>query len=378
MSDKIRMMYIGTHVNNIQDSMRLIFKACENAGIEPYWGADFSGFKGDMSEIPATVCQVDFRRHPLLSRNNFKAIGQLQEYIRKYDINMLHCNTPIGSFCGRLAGKRESVPLVVYTAHGLPFFKGAPKWRVVFKWLEYYLARFTDYGIVMNEEDYIAMQKMKFRKNKIFRIDGVGVPLNSLDAAVREKKREELGVDDDTVVVICVGRLEKVKGVDTTIKAFANMENKNAVLLICGQGYEEENLRAIAKESGAEDRIRFMGFRNDVPELLEASDIYILTSYYEGLPRSLMEAMNAGLAGVVSDARGNVDLIKDGWNGLVVRPGDADDTARALDSIAGDTAMRKEMADRAKEDVKKCSFENVLKEYTDIYLEVTDELRNRP
>ena len=376
MADKIRMMYIGTHVTNIQDSMRLIFKACENAGIEPYWGADFSGFKGDMGEIPATVCQVDFRRHPLLSRNNFKAIGQLREYIRKYDIQMLHCNTPIGSFCGRIAGKKENVQLVVYTAHGLPFFKGAPKWRVAFKWLEHYLARYTDYGIVMNREDYTAMKQMKFRKDKIFTIDGVGVPLKSADPSVREAKRNELGLADDTVAVICVGRLEKVKGVDTTIKAFSRMENKNAVLMICGQGYEEESLKVVAKESGAEDHIKFMGFRNDVPDLLEASDIYILTSYYEGLPRSLMEAMNAGLASVVSDARGNSDLIENGKNGLVVKPGNAEDTAKALDVLAGDAEMRQKMAAQAKEDVKKCSFENVLKEYTDIYLEVTKDIRS--
>ena len=100
---------------------------------------------------------------------------------------------------------------------------------------------------------------------------------------------------------------------------------------------------------------------------MQASDIYLLTSYYEGLPRSLMEAMHAGLSCVVSDARGNIDLIRNEENGLVVARNDVDGTSAALDRLYNSEELRNAYGNTAKQDVAKCGMDNIIVEYTNIY-----------
>ena len=363
----IRMMYVGTHVHNVQDSMYLIFRVAESLGIEVYWAADFSKFKGCIEDIPCHVLQTDFSRHPMISKNNLRAIRQLRRYIRENNIDFVHCNTPIGSFCGRIASRMEKIHPVLYTAHGLPYYHGAPVTRNVFKVIEYFLSFFTDYAVAMNEEDYLALQKLPLRKKRVYKINGVGIPLQENHPKVRMDKRAELGIDASTPVVICVGRLEKIKGVDISLRAFAAVSSKDAVLLICGEGVEKEKLIQLAIELGIQDRVRFLGFRTDVYDLLSASDCYLLNSFYEGLPRSLMEAMNAKVACVVSKARGNIDLIHDQVNGLVVDIGDVAQTTEALNSLLSSPSDRKRYIDQAYSDVQQYGMDVVYDQYREIY-----------
>ena len=116
---KIKLMFIGQNVTYLQDSMQPIFYAARRCGIELYWAANFSNYRGDLNEIPCKTLQVDFSRHPLLSMQNIAAIGELRKYIRDYGINAIHCNTPLGSTCGRIAAELEHVHEVLYNAHGL-------------------------------------------------------------------------------------------------------------------------------------------------------------------------------------------------------------------------------------------------------------------
>ena len=367
---RIRMMYIGTLVNNLQDAMDVIFQAAKNNNIEVFWAANFSGYKGDIRDIPCHVLQVDFTRHPVLSRNNIQAIKQLRKYIREYKIQFVHCNTPIGSFCARIAAKLEHIHCVLYTAHGLPFYNGAPFKANLFKFLEYRMARITDCAVVMNQEDYHSFEKMHLRKGKIYKIDGVGIPIRKRTAGIREQKRKELGIPDDIPVIICVGRLEKLKGYPISIEAFSRTQDKKAQMIICGMGHEEESLKELVLDLHCEDRIKFLGFRNDVFELMQASDIYLLTSYYEGLPRSVMEAMNANIACIVSDARGNIDLIQNQKNGLVVQRSSVEQTVNALDVLMKDCALRERLSKQASNDVMKYKASNIVEQYSKIYHDV--------
>lgn len=230
----------------------------------------------------------------------------------------------------------------------------------------------TDYAVAMNQEDYNSFKAMKLRKGKVFHIDGVGIPIRERIDNVRSIKREELGISEEAPVIICVGRFENVKGYPVSIRAFSKLKEKDAIMLICGAGQEEDNLKQIAKDVDCEDRVHFLGFRNDVFELLQASDIYLLTSYYEGLPRSVMEAMNAKVACIVSDARGNVDLIENQKNGLVVKRSSVDQTADAIETLIQDKALRARLAEQASIDVLKYQTDNIVQQYTDIYREVIE------
>ena len=288
------------------------------------------------------------------------------------DISVIHCNTPIGGVLGRICGKKYGKK-VIYMAHGFHFYKGAPLLnRTLFKFIEKWMARKTDCLITINQEDYEAAQKFKLNKGgKVFKVNGVGVDLNSfvgISVNVKEK-RERLGLPEDAVVGIVVGDLNENKNVETIIRALPLSES-NIHILICGFGPLEDALKKLAKDLGVDDRCHFLGFRTDVKELYLASDMFIFASQREGLPRSTMEAMLAGLPCVVSKIRGNVDLIDEGKGGLFFSPKDYNRLAEEINLLAGDEQQRKEYGRYNQERIKQYDIEVVKQQMLDIYKKV--------
>lgn len=288
------------------------------------------------------------------------------------DISVIHCNTPIGGVLGRICGKKYGKK-VIYMAHGFHFFKGAPLLnRTIFKGIEKWMARKTDCLITINQEDYEAAQKFKLNKGgKVFKVNGVGVDLNSFDGIpvnVKEK-RESLGLPEDAVVGIVVGDLNENKNVKTIIRALPLVDG-NIHIIICGFGPLEVALKKVAKDLGVDNRCHFLGFRTDVKELYLASDIFIFASKREGLPRSTMEAMLAGLPCVVSKIRGNVDLIDEGKGGLFFSPKDYKHLAEKINLLASDERLRGEYGRYNQERIKQYDIEVVKKQMLEIYKEI--------
>lgn len=312
---------------------------------------------------------INFHRNPL-NRENLIAYRQLMKLLQEEQFDTIHCNSPIGGVLGRICGVKAGVKTIIYTAHGFHFYKGAPLInRTLYKWVEKYLARKTDAIITINKEDYEAAKRMKLRNNgNVYYVAGVGIDVDTIKKVEvnRTKKRNEFGVDDNEFLITAVGRLEKNKNVENMIKAIAKTNN-NVKLLLCGDGEQADDMKKLAKELNVENRVIFAGFRNDIPEILKSSDAYMLISYREGLSRSLMEAMAAGLPCIASKIRGNVDLIENGIGGCLVDPNDVDEIAAAINKIAIDTDLRNKMGQVNLEKVKLFSIENVKKQMKEIY-----------
>lgn len=263
---------------------------------------------------------------------------------------------------------------MIYTAHGFHFYKGAPLLnRTVFKLAEKHMAHWTDAIITMNEEDYQAAKKFKLKKNgKVFKVHGVGINLNDYDNVVVDvySKRKELGFDEDDILCISAGDLVKRKNYNSSIKAIAKLNNKKIHYLICGRGPEKENLQRLARELDVEDRIHFLGFRNDMKELMKISDIFLFTTLQEGLPRSMMEAMATGLPCIASNIRGNVDLIKDGKGGYLCNSNDVEKISDKINLLADNKNLRKNMGNYNLKEIKNYDISFVENEIKNIYGEV--------
>lgn len=246
-------------------------------------------------------------------KDNYKAYKNLCEILKQGDVEVIHCNTPIGGMVGRICGRKYKIPKIIYTAHGFHFYKGAPLFNnTILKWAEQIMAHWTDVIITMNEEDYQAAKKMKLKKDgKVYKINGVGINVEEYQNIKVDKveKRKTLGLSENDFVCIAMGDLIKRKKFEMAIRGIAMCEDRKIHYIICGEGPELNNLKKIAYEMGVRKQIHFLGFRSDIKELLAISDLFLFTSSQEGLPRSLMEAMAFGLPCIVSDVRGNKDLI---------------------------------------------------------------------
>lgn len=288
------------------------------------------------------------------------------------NIEVIHCNTPIGGVLGRICGKKYNKK-VVYTAHGFHFYKGAPLLnRTLFKWVERWLAHKTDCLITINQEDYEAAQQFKLsHKGKVFKTNGVGIDLQAFSNVNVdiEKKLGSLDVPVDSIVGIVVGDLNENKNVGTIIRAMP-MTNERIHLLICGLGPLENALKALAAEVGVGGRCHFLGFRTDVYELYKCSDIFVFASQREGLPRSTMEAMLAGLPCVVSNIRGNVDLVDDHQGGIFFPPKNARLLAEAMSTLADRPDVRKQYGAYNEQRIKQFDIAVVKRQMLEIYKEV--------
>ncbi len=313
--------------------------------------------------------QLPFERSPL-SKANLAVYKQLKALIDRESYALIHCNTPVGGVLGRLCSRaaRRKGTKVVYTAHGFHFFDGAPirNWLLFYP-VERFMSRYTDLLITMNAED--DRRARTFRAQKTAMVNGVGVELSRFDEIVdRAQVRYELGLSDDDPVLICVGEHTERKNHATVLRTTALLDNVH--VLFCGVGEKEEELKALAKELGVEDRAHFLGFRRDVPRLMAASDIFFFPSLHEGLPVSQMEAMAAGLPCVVSSVRGNADLIRQGDGGFLRKPFDADGFAEDIALLLGDPALRESMAQRNQNVMKNYGLEAVLEQVTSLYREL--------
>ena len=288
------------------------------------------------------------------------------------DIEIIHCNTPIGGVLGRICGKKYNKK-VIYTAHGFHFFKGAPLAnRTIFKWIEKYMAHYSDAIITINQEDYNAAQSFRLKKGgKVFYVPGVGVDTKLYDSIVvnKNQKKQEIGLPVGSKIGIIVGDLNDNKNVETILKALP-MTPKEFHIIICGFGPNELSLKELAANLKVSERTHFLGFRKDVKELYAISDMFLFASKREGLPRSTMEAMCMELPCIVSKIRGNVDLIDEGLGGFLCTPLDYNAYAQAINKVLSDEKSAKQFGEYNKTKVEQFSIDVVRNKMVDVFNEV--------
>lgn len=370
-----KILYITNISDGVSSFSKANVEAAHKSNLEFHLAGNFSGttqhkLENDKKKYSIDIHQIDLARSPF-SYHNIKALKQLIKLIKHEKIDYIHCNTPVGGLLGRIAGSICKVKKVIYQAHGFHFYKGAPliNWLIYYS-VEKFLALFTDILITINNEDYEVAKKFKLRKNgKVYKINGVGIELElykDIDVN-KSKKREELGLKEENFICIGVGRVEQNKNYKCSIEAIAKLNNNNIHLLICGEGPEKDKLKKMAIQLKIEKQIHFLGYRNDIRELLSISDCYLSTSKREGLPRSLMEAMACGLPCIVSKIRGNNDLIKDDIGGYLVSNDNVEYIAKKVNLLFYDKSLRQKMSKNNLEEIKKYDINKVIEQIERIY-----------
>lgn len=275
--------------------------------------------------------KIHFERSPF-KLNNIKAIFELRKVLLKEKYDIIHTHTPMGSVVTRLAAKkaRKYGTRVIYTAHGFHFFKGAPllNWTLFYP-VEKYLSKYTDTLILINKEDY-NLAKKKFKKCRdIQYVPGVGIDEDKFNIKLTKKDkhelRESLGLKDTDFVMIYPAELSNRKRQIWLINTVSTLlkEDENIHLLLPGKDSLNGKCQELVKQLKLENQIHFLGFRKDIPELLQISDLSVSSSRQEGLPVNIMEAMCVGLPIVASDCRGNRDLVKADENGYIISLNDS-------------------------------------------------------
>lgn len=320
------------------------------------------------------IFEVPFSRNPL-GIGNIKAFIKLEELQRINDYDIVHVHTPIAAIYGRLLKLNFPSLRIIYTAHGYHFLKGGSK----LGWILYYpiekiMAKFTDVTININKEDY-EITKEKLKHKKCYLLNGVGLDLDKykkLSSKEIQEKRKEFGLKDKDFVVLMVAEINKNKNHIQLINAMDILKDKypNIKVLCIGDGTLKESLEKQIILRNLQNNIFMLGYRLDVNKLINISDIGILLSRREGLPRNIMEFMACGRKVIATDIRGCRDLICDETIGTLVNVDDYESTAKAIEKyyILNDKSFE------VSKEIRKYDIESInselLKIYEDVQLDI--------
>lgn len=310
--------------------------------------------KKDLADLNVKTIQIDFSRSPLDVKRHKKAYSQLKNLLQKENYDLLHCHAPIASAIVRLAAHKAGSVRVIYTAHGFHFYKGASiiNWMIYYP-IEKYLSKYTDTLITINREDYNrALRKLKCKD--IVYIPGIGLDLEKYKGTLTDtwEKRKEIGVGRNKFLILSVGEINDNKNHQVIIRALAKLNNVDMVYVIVGKGEKRTELEELCKKLHVDGQVIFLGYRDDVKEVLQCADIFAFPSKREGLGLASLEAMAYGIPLLTSDVHGIRDYSINGKSGFSCRSSDVDGFAEGIMRLYKDKEQRVQMGKYNRDNVR--------------------------
>ncbi len=354
-------------------------KILQELGSEVHYAANFQNPVYDLDldalhKSGVITHDLDIQKSPFKIGRNLGAVRKLRDILRREAIDLIHCHTLMGSLTARLAALSSGrKPYVIYTTHGLYFYRGAPPFNWLFGYpLERILARITDKIITINQEDQIRAEKFHLRGNgRISRIYGAGVDMNRFikKPGRRAAVREELGIPPDAFHIVTAAELNRNKNHGVVIRAAANL-GEDVYCSICGRGPEEAALRRLIHELGVESRVKLLGYRSDMPDILQSADCFAFPSFREGFGIAAAEALACEVPVVASDNRGTREYMRNGLNGLVCRENSAAAFQEAFQKLRADPSFLEYLKKGCRESVLPFSSDNTERIMRTVYGEI--------
>ena len=329
----------------------------------------------DLAVAFDAVHHLPWTRRPHHPVNLTRAPKALTRLVQRERYDLVHAHDPIAGFVTRYALRtlrRNGAPRVVYTAHGFHFWEdGTPLGNLLFSSLERQAARWTDRLIVINDDDERATRDWPV---DVVRMHGIGIDLHRyaphrVDPRQVTALREELGVAPHAPLFTIVAELNPGKRHRDALEALAHCGREDAILALAGVGPEERPLRALANDLGIAHRIRWLGWRNDVPTLLQASTALLLPSEREGMPRCIMEAFALERPVIASDIRGSRELVQPS-TGILTPLADVGALARAMRRLIDDPEQARRMGRAGRHALAPYALPRILQAHDRLYADV--------
>ncbi|MDX2187244.1 MAG: glycosyltransferase family 4 protein [Opitutaceae bacterium] len=334
---KIRIAFVITRADavggasiHVRDMARMLLSCGHTACV-------FLGGEGAVTEA-LKVAGVPYQVVHGLVRNvapkqDLRAVFRLRKALAAFEPDLVSTHTSKAGVIGRLAAWSLGIP-ALYTPHCWSFVDGFPGARL-YLWAERLVRPFGRRTIMVSEAERRDGIRHRVGPSDHFVTVHNGMPDITPDL------RAEPGKQGPRIVM--VGRFEQQKDHETLLLALARLKHLCWSLDLVGDGPLRKTAEELARSLGLLPRVVFHGYRKDVSSILSKAQIFALITNWEGFPRSIIEAMRAGLPIVASDVGGNAESVQDGVNGLVVRKRDAAAVAKALACLIQDTELRVRM-----------------------------------
>ena len=356
---KINLLYVITKLE-LGGAQKQLLSLIERIDQKKYNIFLITAYQGLLVHDALSIKGLSLRRSRFLERSinplkDFLALIEIYRFIIKNKINIVHTHSSKAGILGRWAGKIANVSVTIHTIHGWPFHQWQnPVARQLCIFLERLTAIITNKLIAVSKHDIDKGLKFKVGGREKYVLIRYGIDKEEFaDYNNSLKKRIELTIDSNQSVVGMVACLKPQKSPQDYIK-IASLVNKvfpQAKFLLIGDGVLRPKIEKLIKKFNLNEHIILTGWRKDIPQILSAIDIFVLTSLWEGLPIAALEALASAKPVVATDTGGIQEIVKDGKTGFLVPPKNINILADRVITLLKDRALRSKMAEEARNSV---------------------------
>jgi glycosyltransferase involved in cell wall biosynthesis/ribosomal protein S18 acetylase RimI-like enzyme len=324
------------------------------------------------------VVDLDVIRREIHPLRDLTGLLRLRHFLRHADYRIVHTHTSKGGFVGRLAARLAGVPIILHTMHGLAIHEQSPTWaRVVYAALERLASRWCHR--IVSVSRFHRDWALELKICPLWQIHAIpnGITPDPESAAMdRDELRATLGVGRNELLILSPTRLAWDKGLQHLIEAATLLppDNPRCRIVIAGDGLARPRLEELARSCGVSDRVTFLGFREDVPDLLAAADVVVLPSLREGLSMSLLEAMAAKKPIITTSIGSNREVASQSEMALLVPPAQPAALAHAIQRLSHDPGLSTALAAGARSLFEAhYTEERMLDSYQELYLGLLED-----
>ncbi len=363
-TELMMIQFLVPHVIHLSENGYKVDIACSDVG------GRMDEVREKLKDYVEKIHVVRLERSPV-SPKNLLGYQDMKKVIDQEEYDIIWTNEPVMGVVTRLAARkaRKKGTKVLYMVHGFHFYKGAPKkYWLAFYPIEKFASRLCDGIITINKEDY--ERAKTFHSKEVRYIHGIGVDTSRLKPdELQSDIRKEIGVPEDTFLMLSVGELLPRKNQQVIIRALGLLKDKSIHYILCGKGKQLSELQKLAKENQVEDQVHFLGYRKDVLNIYGQTDLLAFPSMREGLGLAGLEAMHCGLPLLTSNTSGPRDYMENGKTGYMFDPYDAKGFAEGIQRLHKDAELRKLCGEYNRKAVIPYYIENVKKEVFELFEE---------
>jgi lipopolysaccharide/colanic/teichoic acid biosynthesis glycosyltransferase/glycosyltransferase involved in cell wall biosynthesis len=384
MKRKLKVLFVTSVDITVEKFLIPLLNRLKNEGFEVHVACSKGKYTPDIEARGFIVHNILIERriNPL---SNLRSLWNLYLLMRKERFQIVHVHTPIASVLGRIAAWMARVPITVYTVHGFYFHENTNRLiRKAMVWLERILCKITTIVFTVSSEDAQTAIKEKICPEKKVKWISNGIDINRFNIRTDSgMMRLKYGLTPDNKVVGFVGRFVEEKGIINLLEAIQQVVKliPDAKLLIVGEKEESDRdkktgkiITSIVNQGGLSSHVIFTGFIEDVPEVLSVMDVFVLPSYREGLPISILEAMACGKPVIATNIRGCREEVIPEKTGLLVPVNDSKSLADAIVRLLSNEKLARQMGITGRRQVEEFfdeifPVEKELKAYQDVVSE---------
>jgi glycosyltransferase involved in cell wall biosynthesis len=301
------------------------------------------GLVNEAAAIPGlTLKKSKCLERPINPLNDLLALIELYLFVKKNNIQIVHTHSSKAGILGRLAARSAGVRLILHTVHGWSFNDYQPRLRrTFFIWLERLTAQFTDKLVVVSDYDQQKGLDNRIGKENKYILIRYGIDYSKFN--LREKNiRSELGIKAEDLLVGMVACFKPQKSPQDFIKlAFLVRQSMPHIkFILVGDGALRPAIERLIERLQLQQQVILTGWRSDIPRILSALDIFVLTSLWEGLPVAVLEAMASSKPVISTHTGGIGEVIIEGKSGFLVLPHDTNKLAQNLIVLLKDESLR--------------------------------------